>query len=59
MDHDAPHSEELSQGLNGRSDEPKSEWQEPKLTFIEPRLTQHGELTKVTGQFFGGFSPGS
>ena len=33
-------------------------WQEPKLTFLEPTLTSHGELTTVTGQFFGGFSPG-
>jgi hypothetical protein len=32
-------------------------WQEPKLTFLEPTLTSHGELTKVTGQFFGAFSP--
>jgi hypothetical protein len=33
------------------------EWQEPKLTFIEPALTPHGPLTAVTGQFFGPFSP--
>jgi hypothetical protein len=32
-------------------------WQEPKLTFLEPTLTPHGELTTVTGQFFGAFSP--
>jgi hypothetical protein len=37
--------------------EAKESWQEPKLTFIEPKLTSHGELTEVTGQFFGGFSP--
>ena len=35
----------------------RHEWQEPKLAFLEPTLTPHGELTKVTGQFFGGFSP--
>ena len=34
-------------------------WVEPKLTFVEPKLTRHGPLTEVTGAFFGGFSPGS
>ncbi len=34
----------------------KGEWLEPKLTFVKPTLTRHGELTEVTGQFFGGFS---
>jgi hypothetical protein len=33
-------------------------WNEPKLTFVEPQLTAHGDLKKVTGQgFFGGFTP--
>jgi hypothetical protein len=35
----------------------KKEWQEPKLTFIKPKLTRHGKLEEVTGQFFGAFSP--
>lgn len=35
----------------------KKEWHEPKLTFVEPALTDHGTLTSVTGQFFGGFTP--
>jgi hypothetical protein len=35
----------------------REDWQEPKLTFIEPKLTAHGPLTSVTGQFFGAFSP--
>ena len=35
----------------------RQDWQEPKLTFIEPKLTPHGALTSVTGQFFGAFSP--
>ena len=35
----------------------RTEWEEPKLTFVEPALTPHGRLTSVTGQFFGGFSP--
>jgi hypothetical protein len=32
-------------------------WEEPKLTFIEPRLTKHGQLGEVTAGFFGGFTP--
>jgi hypothetical protein len=36
----------------------KKPWQEPKLTFVEPKLTKHGSLEKVTGQsFFGPFTP--
>ena len=36
----------------------KKPWQEPKLTFVEPKLTKHGSLEEVTGQaFFGGFTP--
>ena len=36
----------------------KQPWQEPKLAFVEPKLTKHGELTAVTGQgFFGTFMP--
>lgn len=34
----------------------KQPWQEPKLAFVEPKLTPHGELQKVTG-FFGPFTP--
>ena len=33
----------------------KQPWQEPKLAFVEPKLTPHGELQKVTGGFFGTF----
>jgi hypothetical protein len=38
----------------------KKPWEEPKLAFVEPKLTKHGNLEKVTGQrdgFFGEFSP--
>ena len=38
----------------------KKPWEEPKLTFVEPKLTRHGSLEKLTGMpngFFGGFSP--
>jgi hypothetical protein len=34
----------------------KQPWQEPKLAFVEPKLTKHGPLQEVTG-FFGGFTP--
>lgn len=37
--------------------ENRKDWQEPKLTFVEPVLTPHGALTSVTGTFFGPFSP--
>jgi hypothetical protein len=44
-------------GVTGAAENRKP-WQEPKLDFIEPKLTKHGELTEVTGQgFFGSFSP--
>jgi hypothetical protein len=36
----------------------KKRWQEPKLAFVKPKLTKHGKLEEVTGQFFGAFSPG-
>jgi hypothetical protein len=35
----------------------KKKWQEPKLGFVKPKLTKHGKLEEVTGQFFGPFSP--
>jgi hypothetical protein len=35
-------------------------WQEPKLMFVEPKLTPHGALQHVTGAgFFGSFTPNS
>ena len=47
------------QGLGcDSSAQSKKKWQEPKLTFIKPKLTNHGKLEEVTGQFFGAFSPG-
>jgi hypothetical protein len=39
------------------SPEGKKRWQEPKLTFVKPKLPKHGKLEEVTGQFFGAFSP--
>jgi hypothetical protein len=35
----------------------KKRWEKPKLTFVKPKLTKHGKLEEVTGQFFGQFSP--
>jgi hypothetical protein len=36
----------------------KKPWEEPKLTFVEPKLTKHGSLEEMTGQgFFGAFTP--
>jgi hypothetical protein len=37
--------------------ESKKPWEEPKLDFVEPKLTKHGDLKSLTG-FFGPFSPG-
>jgi hypothetical protein len=36
---------------------PKAPWHEPKLVFVEPKLTPHGELKHVTGGFFTTFTP--
>jgi hypothetical protein len=45
-------------GSAGAPSGDKRPWQAPKLTFVEPTLTPHGALTRVTGQgFFGGFTP--
>jgi len=36
----------------------KKPFLEPKLAFIEPKLTKHGDATKITQQgFFGTFTP--
>jgi hypothetical protein len=35
----------------------RREFEEPKLEFIEPKLTDHGDLTRVTHGFFGTFVP--
>lgn len=38
---------------------PEQAWVTPRLTFVEPKLTKHGDVKKVTGAFFGAFSPGA
>lgn len=44
-------------GLDGS--QTKKLFTEPKLTFVEPKLTKHGDATKITGTngFFGTFVP--
>ncbi len=39
--------------------ETKKPWEEPKLAFVEPKLTKHGDIKGLTGEdgFFGTFSP--
>ena len=39
------------------SSESKKKFTEPKLKFVEPKLTKEGDATKITGQFFGTFTP--
>ena len=37
----------------------KKPWQDPKLSYVEPKLASLGRLTDVTNGFFGTFSPPS
>ena len=55
---------ERSKQETGAPSEPadRKPWEEPKLAFVEPKLTKHGDLEEVTGKrkrngFFGEFSP--
>ena len=51
-------TEEVQQGQ-----EEKKHFENPKLEFIQPKLTKHGDATKITtngafnGGFFGSFNP--
>jgi len=49
--------EDQPQQRQGQTPAGKKDWQAPKLTFLKPKLTKHGKLEEVTGQFFGAFSP--
>jgi hypothetical protein len=42
---------------DGSSSENKKKFTEPKLKFVEPKLTKQGDATKITGGFFGSFTP--
>jgi hypothetical protein len=35
----------------------RTPWQEPRLKFVEPTLTERGTVKDLTGGFFGTFSP--
>lgn len=34
----------------------KPQWQEPKLTYVKPKLSKHGDLKEVTAGFFQVFT---
>ena len=51
-EHQRPQDKEKSSS----TPETKKQWQEPKLVFVKPKLTKHGDLKELTG-FFGGFTP--
>jgi len=53
------HTNRSPQDSEGESSAPsgKRPWQEPRLDFVEPKLTKHGELTEVTSGFFCVFQP--
>ena len=48
---------DFKKNLSSGSPENKKEFTEPKLQFVEPKLTKQGDVTKITGQFFGTFNP--
>ena len=51
--------QERMQDAGDEQQEPtKQPWQEPKLAFVEPRLTNHGTVQDITGQeSFGDIPP--
>jgi hypothetical protein len=61
MEKEKGQSEEKQEGTGAPGLPPdKKPWEEPKLAFVEPKLTKHGALEKVTHGphgFFGQFSP--
>ena len=42
---------------NTAIDPEKKEFKKPKLKYVEPILTEHGDATKITGVFLGTFEP--
>ena len=53
-----------SSGRDGKLDlvtdaevEGKEPFEEPKLTFVKPKLVRHGSVNEVTAGFFGTFYP--
>ena len=54
----AGHIAHEAKGLD--SSQTRKAFAEPKLTFVEPKLIEHGDATEITAAgFFGQFSPGS
>lgn len=50
----------VEQKVMDDSSSEKKVFTEPKLTFVEPELTKHGDATQITknnGGFFGTFVP--
>jgi hypothetical protein len=37
--------------------EEKRPFEEPKLTYVTPKLIEHGKVTDITQAFFGEFYP--
>ena len=35
----------------------KKSFEQPKLTYIKPKLNKQGKVTQITQSFFGSFSP--
>ena len=35
----------------------KKRFEEPKLTYVKPKLNKQGKVEQVTQSFFGSFSP--
>lgn len=50
-------TKQLNKGKNPLGSRDKQSWQEPKLTFVQPKLTKHGGLSDLTGGNFGSFFP--
>lgn len=53
-------SERIAEGKQGENldtSQTRKPYTEPKLTFIEPKLTKYGDATTITNSFMGTFSP--
>ncbi len=56
MQDTTPTTPELRPTGQIETDAAKPPFEEPRLVFVEPKLTPRGDLREVTG-FFGSFSP--
>ena len=39
------------------TEEGKKPFEEPKLSYVKPKLSEQGKVSQVTQSFFGSFSP--